>query len=78
VDENSIGEVRKLSKDVPNEAAETVAVAGNVDECIERIDEYIKAGVRHFAFSFGSTADESMRLMGEKIIPYFSELYKPD
>jgi len=78
VDENSIGEVRKLAQDVPNEVAESVAVAGNVEECIEKIDEYIKAGVKHFAFSFGSTADESMRLIGEKIIPYFSELHKPD
>jgi G6PDH family F420-dependent oxidoreductase len=78
VEENSIEEVRKLSHDVPDEVAEIVTISGNIDECIERIDQYVKVGVRHFAFSFGSTRDESMKLMGEKIIPYFDELFKAD
>ena len=48
------------------------SIRGNVDEVIEKIDKFIKAGVRHFSLmNMGPKPKEVERLYGEKIIPYF-------
>jgi alkanesulfonate monooxygenase SsuD/methylene tetrahydromethanopterin reductase-like flavin-dependent oxidoreductase (luciferase family) len=73
VDENSYEESRKLSADVPEEVADQVTVSGNVDECIEKIEDYIRSGVTHFAFSIPSDKDETLKALEEKVTPYFRD-----
>jgi alkanesulfonate monooxygenase SsuD/methylene tetrahydromethanopterin reductase-like flavin-dependent oxidoreductase (luciferase family) len=73
VDENSYAESRELSKEVPEEIADSVTISGNIDECIDKIEEYVKVGITHFAFMIPGIRDETLRAIGEKIIPYFRE-----
>jgi hypothetical protein len=45
-----------------------------VDEVIERIDEFIKSGVRHFSLmNLGPNLKEVEQIYGRRIIPYFKE-----
>jgi len=49
-------------------------IIGTPDDAIEKIDEYIKAGCRHFVINFQTTArrlPEMAGLFAEKVIPYF-------
>ncbi len=73
VDENSYEESRKLSAEVPERIADQVTMSGNVDECIEKVEEYIASGVTHFAFSIPSDRIETLKALEEKVIPYFKE-----
>jgi alkanesulfonate monooxygenase SsuD/methylene tetrahydromethanopterin reductase-like flavin-dependent oxidoreductase (luciferase family) len=50
------------------------SIGGNVDEVIERIDEFIKSGVRHFSLmNLGPNLKEVEQIYGRRIIPYFKE-----
>jgi len=73
VDENSYQESKELSSEVPEKIAEQVTIAGNPDECIGRIEEYVDAGVTHFALNIQGDRDETLKALEEKIIPYFCE-----
>jgi alkanesulfonate monooxygenase SsuD/methylene tetrahydromethanopterin reductase-like flavin-dependent oxidoreductase (luciferase family) len=55
---------------VPTEAAEQIVIFGTPDQCIERIEEFTKAGVTHFIFSI-HPLNGSYRLLAKKVIPYF-------
>ncbi len=57
---------------IPREAAIDFSVAGTVEDCIEKISEFIEAGVRHFLLvNAGPDPREVMKVYGEEIIPYF-------
>ena len=60
---------------IPPELADEFAIMGSKDECIEKIESFIKAGVEHFIFiNVGRNPKETLRVYGEEIIPYFKEL----
>ncbi|MDY6965662.1 MAG: LLM class flavin-dependent oxidoreductase [Halobacteriota archaeon] len=53
-------------------SSEKFSIRGNVDEVIEKIDEFIKAGVRHFSLmNMGPSPKELEKIYGDTIIPYF-------
>ena len=57
---------------VPLEAALDFSISGTVEDCIERISEYIRAGVRHFILvNIGPDVRYVLRAYAEKIMPYF-------
>jgi alkanesulfonate monooxygenase SsuD/methylene tetrahydromethanopterin reductase-like flavin-dependent oxidoreductase (luciferase family) len=57
---------------IPLEAAIEFSIAGTVEDCIEKIDEYIKAGVKHFLLlNVGPDPRNVVKAYGEEIIPYF-------
>ena len=59
-------------KYVPEEAVDDFSIMGNAGEAIEKIDTFIKSGVRHFCLmNVGPNPKETQRIYGEKIIPYF-------
>lgn len=61
-----------FSELVPREAAIEFSIAGTVEDCIDKITEFIKAGVRHFLLlNAGPNPHEVMKVYGEEIIPYF-------
>ncbi|MEM2927403.1 MAG: LLM class flavin-dependent oxidoreductase [Nitrososphaerota archaeon] len=55
--------------------AEKRGIYGGPDDCIERIEEYFKAGVKHILFEIISPkiVHNNVKLFGEKVISYFKE-----
>jgi alkanesulfonate monooxygenase SsuD/methylene tetrahydromethanopterin reductase-like flavin-dependent oxidoreductase (luciferase family) len=49
-----MGQIAEYGSHVPDEAMREFFVVGSPDECIEKVDEFRKAGVRHFIFEFMS------------------------
>jgi len=66
-------EIEKYASDISDEALmRNFIVATSADEIIERLDEYVKAGINHFCLiDLGPDIDQSMDVMGKKVIPYF-------
>jgi len=59
---------------IPTEAAVEFSIAGTVEECIEKIAKFIKAGARHFVLvNMGPNPRQVMEIYGREIIPYFRE-----
>ena len=63
-----------LARSVPLEVAAEFSIAGDVDECMARIEEFVRAGVQHFVLiNVGPDARFTFRTYAEHIIPYFRE-----
>jgi len=60
---------------VPIEAAIEFSIAGTAQDCIDKIDEFVKAGVKHFILiDVGNTDQSKVReLYRKQIIPRFAE-----
>jgi len=57
---------------VPTEAIDDFSIVGTVDDSIEQIEEYVKAGVTHFAFvTVGPDPMRTLLRYSREIIPYF-------
>jgi alkanesulfonate monooxygenase SsuD/methylene tetrahydromethanopterin reductase-like flavin-dependent oxidoreductase (luciferase family) len=57
---------------IPREAALEFSIAGTVEECIDKIESYVKVGVRHFLLlNVGPDPREVVKAYGKEIIPYF-------
>lgn len=57
---------------IPREAAIEFSIAGTVEDCINKIDEFIKAGVKHFLLlNVGPDPRQVMKAYSEEIIPHF-------
>jgi len=54
-----------------------IAIYGTPDDCIERIEALIGRGLTHVRFGppLGPDPEETIRLVGERIIPYFRESF---
>ena len=52
-----------------------IAIHGTPEDCVERIDQLIGKGLTHIRFGppLGPDPKETIRLIGEEIIPHFSE-----
>lgn len=62
------------AKRIPFEPLAKFAICGTKDECIEQLDDYCKAGVRHFALVLIGEIKvqlETIKHFSETIIPYF-------
>jgi len=73
VDKETAQRVREHIPEVPDEPCEEVTIFGRPDDCIEKIDRYIRSGVTHFEFEVVGPYKEACRLLAEKVIPYFRE-----
>ena len=68
-------QVMKVAEEIPLEAVKKVTVAGTADDAIKQIEDYVKAGVRHFiAQPLMENFEETTNAYKDKIIPYFKEL----
>lgn len=57
---------------IPTEAAIEFSIAGTAEDCTNKIDEFIKAGVKHFLLlNVGPDPRQVMKAYSEEIIPYF-------
>jgi len=52
---------------------EELCLVGNPDEWIATIEGYIKAGAKHIIAKIVPLDQESLKLYGEKVVPYFRE-----
>lgn len=63
-----------FSNFIPREAVIDFSIAGTIDQCIEKIEQYVKAGVRHFLLiNIGPNPKKIMDIYSRTIIPYFKE-----
>ncbi len=59
---------------IPREAAIEFSIAGTAEDCIEKIDEYIKAGAKHILLiNAGPDPRQTLKVYSEKIIPHFKK-----
>jgi len=57
---------------IPMEVTKDFAIMGTKEECISKIEEFAKAGVKHFVLiNIGPDPKETLRIYGEEIIPSF-------
>lgn len=64
----------KYGELIPKEAAIEFSIAGTIEECIDKIDEYIKAGVKHFLLiNIGPDPRRVVELYSREIIPRFTQ-----
>jgi alkanesulfonate monooxygenase SsuD/methylene tetrahydromethanopterin reductase-like flavin-dependent oxidoreductase (luciferase family) len=68
-----IAKFMEYSKFIPREAAIDFSIAGTTQDCINKIEEYIKAGVTHFVLiNAGPNPKEVVEIYSKEIIPRFS------
>jgi phthiodiolone/phenolphthiodiolone dimycocerosates ketoreductase len=71
-DEKDMILLKKLEEEVPRNVVEECCAAGNVDECIEKMQKFIDVGANHIFLSvFNQDFDTSMEIIGQKVIPHF-------
>jgi alkanesulfonate monooxygenase SsuD/methylene tetrahydromethanopterin reductase-like flavin-dependent oxidoreductase (luciferase family) len=69
-----LAKVSSYAERIPIEAVIEFSVAGTVDECIEKIEEYVEAGVRHMdLINMGPDTRRVVEIYGKEIIPRFKE-----
>lgn len=71
-DSESIEKFLTFSELIPWEAAIEFSIAGTIEDCINKIANFIEAGVKHFLLiNAGPDPLKVMKIYGEEIIPYF-------
>jgi len=66
--------IYSLADKIPSEMVEKVTVAGTPDEAINKIEEYVKAGVKFLVtIPFPINFEETINFYEKTIIPYFRE-----
>lgn len=67
------GDHDKAESFVPDEAVHAFSLTGTPDDVIPRIEALVDAGATHIAFGppLGPDFRESIRLLGDKVLPYF-------
>jgi len=59
---------------IPRDAAVEFSIAGTTQDCIDKVEEYVKAGVRHFLLiNMGPSPRQVMEIYSKEIIPRFAE-----
>ncbi len=66
----------EFEKYIPDEVVEDFSIVGTPEECISRVEEFIKAGVRHFILiNMGPDPRYVLDVYSKKIIPNFHEIH---
>jgi len=64
---------------VPDKVVEDVMVMGTADECISKLERFLRAGATSISiYTLGETAPETYMQYSEKIIPYLKQNYGKD
>jgi|Deesub1362A_J573_1020465.scaffolds.fasta_scaffold00547_3 alkanesulfonate monooxygenase SsuD/methylene tetrahydromethanopterin reductase-like flavin-dependent oxidoreductase (luciferase family) len=68
-------EYLELNNLIPRDVAIECSIAGTLEDCIQKIERYIKAGVRTFnLINIGPDARKVNEMCAKEIIPYFKQL----
>ncbi|MFX1461355.1 MAG: LLM class flavin-dependent oxidoreductase [Promethearchaeota archaeon] len=62
-------------ENIPQEIADSMVISGSPEDCIEQIDEYIKAGVEHFLIEVWGVGKyfQVLELFTDTVFSYFKE-----
>ncbi len=72
--EETSTELIELVQQVPDEAIKQFSIIGTKNQCIEKIEKFIKAGVEKFCFiNIGPDPKKVMKILGTEIIPHFKQ-----
>jgi alkanesulfonate monooxygenase SsuD/methylene tetrahydromethanopterin reductase-like flavin-dependent oxidoreductase (luciferase family) len=67
----------KEEEDVPREAIEKCFIVGTPEECVAKMKEFVRAGVRYFVLAIRAPDEESyfhsLKLYSEEVMPNFNE-----
>ncbi|MHA1768002.1 MAG: LLM class flavin-dependent oxidoreductase [Promethearchaeota archaeon] len=77
-DRAKMAEEFKKIEDVPDEILDEVFVYGTPDDCIKKIENYIKAGCKYFVIGLlnpGKEREEGITTYSDKVISYLQENY---
>lgn len=75
--ERDIATIGKYLNEVPDSVNADFNIIGTLDQVMDQIEAYIKAGVRHFSLlNRGPDPNKVYEIYRDKIIPYFKEQYK--
>lgn len=67
----------EFTKQIPSEVALKTVIWGTPDDCISQIDQFVKAGCKHFVFAVrGPNTEHVMKLFAVEVLPYFWNLRK--
>jgi len=74
LDDAMLMEFVKLSSLVTEEMIRDFFIVGTPEDCVEKIEEFIKAGVKHFMLiNVGPDPKYVLKVYAERIIPAFSD-----
>lgn len=73
VDEDTSKRIEEHIHEVPDKPCEEVTIFGTPEDCIDKIEKYIKRGVTHFEFEIVSPFEETCEVLGRRVISYFKE-----
>lgn len=66
----------EFGKYIPDEVVEDFSIVGTPEDCISRVEEFVKAGVRHFILiNMGPDPRYVLEIYSKKIIPSFHEIH---
>lgn len=69
--------IKEAAKSIPMDAVEAISAFGTAEDCIDKIEEFLKVGSKHIVVkNTGPDVDETLRCYGEEIIPYFKQQRK--
>lgn len=68
--------VSKMAETIPRSIVESTVAIGTADQCISKIEAFLKAGATSIAIcNLGPEPDRIYRIYSERIIPYLKEQY---
>ncbi len=66
--------ISDLASQIPSKVALRTVIWGTPEDIIGQIENFVKGGCRHFIFGVrGAELNESIRLLGQEVLPYFRE-----
>ncbi len=70
--EDGMRKYEEFGKYVPDEAVEDFSIVGKPEDCLQKVEEFVKAGVEHFVLiNMGPDPKYVMEVYAEKIMPSF-------
>ncbi len=70
--EETSTKLAELVQQVPKEAIKQFSIIGTKNQCIDKIEKFINAGVERFCFiNIGPDPKKVMKILGTEIIPHF-------
>lgn len=71
---NFLSKIEKEIEKIPDSVVDAVCFYGSSDDCIEKIEQFIEAGARHFVITnVDPKWDRTMKAYSSKILPYLRE-----
>jgi len=71
VDKDTAEKIREHIPEVPDKPCEDVTIFGTPEDCISKIERYLRSGVTHFELEIVSPYEETCELIAKDVIPYF-------